>query len=158
MNGKIIIDLIVVGSLKEKGLRQLNDEYVKRLSKYSKLTIKEVKDESNNQLISDVLKKEAIKINKVLDQNSYIIVLDLKKEELTSEEFSKTLQEITTYQNSKITFIVGGSYGIDDEIKRKAQKSITFSKMTFPHQLFRIMLLEQIYRAFKIMEASPYHK
>lgn len=158
MNGKIIIDLIVVGSLKENGLKLMSDEYIKRLSKYSKFKLIELKDESNNQNPEIVLQKEGDKILKALDEKSYLIILDLNASELTSVEFSKKLQEITTYNASKITFLIGGSHGISNDIKKRANYSLTFSKMTFPHQLFRVMLLEQIYRSFKIMEGSPYHK
>lgn len=152
------IDLIVVGKLKEKSMRSMCDEYTKRLSSYCKLNIIELKDESNNLDSKSVLKKEAEQINKVLDENSYIIVMDIDGNHITSEQFSKKINEITTYENSKITFIIGGSLGISESIKAKAKYKLSFSKLTFPHQLFRVMLLEQIYRQFKIAKNEPYHK
>ncbi len=158
MQGKIIIDLIVLGNLKEKAMKELVSEYEKRLSKYSKLNIIELKDESNNLNEVEVLKKEASKILKVLDKNSHIIILDIDKKQYSSEEFSDKLVQISTYQNSKITFLIGGSYGIDNEIKKLANESLSFSKMTFPHQLFRVMFLEQLYRAFTIIAGTKYHK
>lgn len=158
MNGKINIDLIVLGTLKEKALKQLSDEYSKRISKYAKLQIKELKDEATNQNINQVLDKEAQKLKKVIDQNSYIIILDIDKEQLSSEMFAKKISDIAIYENSKITFIIGGSYGLAGEIKCMANLCLSFSEMTFPHQLFRIMLLEQIYRGLSINNNSPYHK
>lgn len=158
MNGKLIIDFIVVGSLKERAMRDLSDEYLKRLTKYAKVTVKELKDESNQQTEDQVLKKEAEKIEKALDPNSYVIIMDINQKQLDSVEFANKLQDIATYENSKITFIIGGSLGLDPSIKAKANYRLSFSKMTFPHQLFRIMLLEQIYRAFRINNNAPYHK
>lgn len=152
------IDLIVVGKLKEKSMRLMCDEYVKRLGSYCKLNIIELKDESNNLDSKSVLKKEAEQINKVLDENSYIIVMDIDGSHITSEQFSEKINEITTYENSKITFIIGGSLGVSESIKEKANYKLSFSKLTFPHQLFRVMLLEQIYRQFKIAKNEPYHK
>lgn len=158
MNGKINIELVVLGALKEKSLRQLSDEYSKRISKYAKLQIKELKDEATNQNIGQVLVKEAVKLKKAIDPNSYIIILDIDKKQLSSEQFAKKLSDIAIYENSKITFVIGGSYGIADEIKNMANLRLSFSEMTFPHQLFRIMLLEQIYRGLSINNNSPYHK
>ncbi len=158
MNGKINIELVVLGALKEKSLRQLSDEYSKRISKYAKLQIKELKDEATNQNIDQVLIKEAVKLKKAIDPNSYIIILDIDKKQLSSEQFAKKLSDIAIYENSKITFVIGGSYGIADEIKNMANLRLSFSEMTFPHQLFRIMLLEQIYRGLSINNNSPYHK
>ncbi len=158
MNGKIIVDLICLGSLKEKSMREMVAEYDKRLSKYSKLKIVELKDESNNLNEAEVLKKEADKILKVLDKNSHIIVLDIDKKQYSSEEFATKLNDISTYSSSKITFIIGGSYGLSQEIKSIANESMSFSKMTFPHQLFRVMFLEQLYRAFTINAGTKYHK
>ncbi len=158
MQGKLIIDLIVLGSLKERSMQALSDEYEKRLSKYSKLNIIELKDESNQLNEQEILKKEADKILKVLDKSSYIIILDINQKQFSSEEFAAKLNDIATYQSSKVTFIIGGSVGISDEIKRLANAKISFSKMTFPHQLFRVMFLEQLYRAMTITAGTKYHK
>ncbi|WOO88101.1 23S rRNA (pseudouridine(1915)-N(3))-methyltransferase RlmH [Mollicutes bacterium LVI A0039] len=152
------IDLIVVGKLKEKSMQQMCNEYIKRLGSYCKLNVIELKDESNNLDENIVIEREAAAINKVLDEKSYLIILDIDGKQLSSEQFSQKLDEITTYENSKLTFIIGGSLGISSEIKAKANLRLSFSKMTFPHQLFRVMLLEQIYRQFRIARNEPYHK
>lgn len=152
------IDLIVVGKLKEKSMQQMCNEYIKRLGSYCKLNVIELKDESNNLDESLVITREAEAINKVLDEKSYIIIMDIDGKQMTSEAFSTKIDEITTYDNSKLTFVIGGSLGIDPSIKAKANLRMSFSKMTFPHQLFRVMLLEQIYRQFRIARNEPYHK
>lgn len=152
------IDLIVVGKLKEKSMQQMCNEYIKRLGSYCKLNVIELKDESNNLDQSMVMSREAEAINKVLDEKSYIIIMDIDGKQMTSEQFSTKIDEITTYDNSKLTFVIGGSLGIDPTIKAKANLRMSFSKMTFPHQLFRVMLLEQIYRQFRIARNEPYHK
>lgn len=152
------IDLIVVGKLKEKSMQQMCNEYIKRLGSYCKLNVIELKDESNNLDEKLVISREAEAINKVLDDKSYIIIMDIDGKQMGSEEFSRKIDDITTYGNSKITFVIGGSLGIAPEIKAKANLRMSFSKMTFPHQLFRVMLLEQIYRQFRIAKNEPYHK
>ncbi len=152
------IDLIVVGKLKEKSMQQMCNEYIKRLGSYCKLNVIELKDESNSLDDAIVITREADAINKVLDEKSYIIIMDIDGKQMTSEQFSTKIDEITTYENSKITFVIGGSLGIDPSIKAKANLRMSFSKMTFPHQLFRVMLLEQIYRQFRIARNEPYHK
>lgn len=151
-----MIKIITVGSIKEKYLKDAIEEYKKRLSKYTKLEIIEVKDEGLCPP-QQAVQKESEKINKYLSEKDYIITLEIEGKELTSEEFSKKIDEIMI-RNSNITFIIGGSYGIDKSIKDKAKYHLSFSKMTFPHQLFRVLLLEQIYRAFKIMNNESYHK
>lgn len=152
------IDLIVVGKLKEKSMKQMCDEYIKRLGAYCKLNVTELKDESTHLDESLVITREAEAISKVLDEKSFIIVMDIDGKQMGSEEFSNKIDDITTYENSKITFIIGGSLGLSPEIKSKAKMRMSFSKMTFPHQLFRVMLLEQIYRQFRIARNEPYHK
>ena len=142
-----MIRIICVGKIKEKYLRDAILEYSKRLSKYTKLEIIEVKDESIGT-DKDILKKEAIKIDKVLA---------IEGEELSSKTFAEKLDNIFNY-SSNINFIIGGSLGIDDFIKEKANLKLSFSRMTYPHQLFRVILLEQIYRAFKIINNESYHK
>lgn len=152
------IDLIVVGKLKEKSMKQMCGEYIKRLGAYCKLNVIELKDESTHLDESLVITREAEAISKVLDEKSFIIVMDIDGKQMGSEEFSNKIDDITTYENSKITFIIGGSLGLSPEIKSKAKMRMSFSKMTFPHQLFRVMLLEQIYRQFRIARNEPYHK
>ena len=151
-----MIRIICVGKIKEKYLRNAIDEYSKRLGKYTKLEIIEVKDESiGNE--NEILKKESINIDKYINDKDYNIVLAIEGEELSSETFAKKLDNIFNY-SSNINFIIGGSLGIDDSIKEKANLKLSFSRMTYPHQLFRVILLEQIYRAFKIINNESYHK
>ena len=151
-----MIRIICVGKIKEKYLRDAIDEYSKRLSKFTKLEIIEVKDESIGNC-KDILKKESISIDKYINDKDYNIILAIEGEELSSETFAKKLDNIFNY-SSNINFIIGGSLGIDDSIKEKANLKLSFSRMTYPHQLFRVILLEQIYRAFKIINNESYHK
>ena len=151
-----MIKIITVGSIKEKYLKDAIEEYQKRLKKYTDLEIVEIKDEGLLPA-KQAMEKEAEKINKHINEKEYIITLEIEGKELTSEELSKKIEDIMII-NSNITFIIGGSYGIDKSIKDKAKYHLSFSKMTFPHQLFRVLLLEQIYRSFKIMNNESYHK
>ena len=151
-----MIKIITVGSIKEKYLKDAIEEYQKRLKKYTDLEIVEIKEEGLLPA-KQAMAKEAEKINKHINEKEYIITLEIEGKELTSEELSKKIEDIMII-NSNITFIIGGSYGIDKSIKDKAKYHLSFSKMTFPHQLFRVLLLEQIYRAFKIMNNESYHK
>ena len=156
------INIICVGKLKEKYLKDAIDEYSKRLSKYCKLNIIEVKDEIipdtlNEKLTENIKSTEGIKILNNI-KNSYIISLDLKGKEYTSEAFSHKLENIVLNNNSYITFIIGGSLGLSKQVLDKSNELICFSKLTFPHQLIRVFLLEQIYRAFKIQNNETYHK
>ena len=151
-----MIKLIVVGKLKEQYLKDAIEEYTKRLSKYTKLEIIQVNDyASNDELIT--LTKEKDEIIKHINKNDYLIALDIDGINMSSLEFAK-LMENTFISNPCITFIIGGSNGLHDDIKCLANKRISFSKLTFPHQLFRVMLLEQIYRSFKINNNETYHK
>ena len=151
-----MIKIITVGSLKEKYLKDAIEEYSKRLKKYTNLEIIEVKDEG---LVNEqkAIELEAEKIKKYISERDYIITLEIEGKEYTSTEFAKKIEQIQI-ENSNIVFIIGGSYGISEDIKEKARLHLSFSKMTFPHQLFRVMLLEQIYRAYKIMNNEKYHK
>lgn len=151
-----MIKLIVVGSLKEKYLKDALEEYEKRIKRYTDIEIIEVKDEGL-LLPIQAMAKEAEKIKKHISDREFIITLEIEGKQFTSEEFSKKIEDIQMI-NSNITFIIGGSYGIDDTIKEQSKLHLSFSKMTFPHQLFRVLLLEQIYRAFKIMNHESYHK
>ena len=151
-----MIKIITVGSIKEKYLKDAIEEYQKRLKKYTDLEIVEIKDEGLLPA-KQAMEKEAEKINKHINEKEYIITLEIEGKELTSEELYKKIEDIMII-NSNITFIIGGSYGIDKSIKDKAKYHLSFSKMTFPHQLFRVLLLEQIYRAFKIMNNESDHK
>lgn len=151
-----MIKIITIGSIKEQYLREAIEEYKKRLSKYTSLEIIECKDEG---LVEEEKSKklEAEKIEKYLSEKDYIITLEIEGKEYTSEEFAEKLRTIQI-ENSNIVFIIGGSYGLADSIKQKAKMHVSFSKMTFPHQLFRVILLEQIYRVFKINNNESYHK
>lgn len=151
-----MIKIITVGSLKERYLKEAIEEYQKRIKKYTDIEIIEVKDEGLLPSMQ-AMEKESEKIEKHISEKEYIITLEIEGKQFTSEEFSRKIEDIQMI-NSNITFIIGGSYGIDQSIKEKAKTHLSFSKMTFPHQLFRVLLLEQIYRAFKIMNNESYHK
>lgn len=148
-----MIKIICVGKIKEKFFKEAIDEYSKRLSKYTKLEIIEVNDENNG----DILKKEASSILKYVSNNDYVITLEIDGNNLSSLELAKKIND-TLIINSNIVFIIGGSLGLDKTVKEISNYSLSFSKLTFPHQLFRIILLEQIYRSFKILNNESYHK
>ena len=155
------INIICVGKIKEQYLKDAVQEYSKRLTKYCNLNIIELQDEKlpnklYESLLNEVKEKEANKIIENIKKDSYVIALDLKGKEYTSEEFSKKIESITNI-NSSITFIIGGTLGLTDTVRSLANEKICFSKMTFPHQLIRVFLLEQIYRGFKISKNETYH-
>lgn len=157
------ITIIGVGKIKEKFMQEGIKEYSKRLSRYCKLKIIEVTDESAPENLSEkeieiIKEKEGKRILSKISNNSYIISLDIKGKNFSSEEFSKKIEDITLGGTNDITFIIGGSLGLSEEILNKSNFKLSFSKMTFPHQLMRIILLEQIYRGFRIMKGEPYHK
>lgn len=148
-----MIKVICVGKIKEKYLRDAIDEYLKRLTKYTKLNLIEVNDFSS----FDAKEKEAELILKHVNKDDFVITLEIEGKELNSLEFAHLIENQMI--NSKgITFIIGGSYGLSDNVKRISNLSLSFSKFTFPHQLFRVILLEQIYRGFKIINNETYHK
>ena len=151
-----MIKIITIGQIKEDYLKEAIEEYKKRLSKYTNLEIIELKDEG---LVEEekAIKIEAERIEKHLNEKDFIITLEIEGKEYNSLEFAEKLRTIQI-ENSNITFIIGGSYGLSDTIKNKAKLHLSFSKMTFPHQLFRVLLLEQIYRSFKINNNESYHK
>ena len=151
-----MIKIITVGQLKEKYLKEAVEEYKKRISKYTNIEIIEIKDEG---LVEEkkAIELEGEKINKYVDNKDYIITLEIEGKQMTSVEFSKKLERIQI-ENSNIVFIIGGSYGLSNTIKERSNLKLSFSKMTFPHQLFRAILLEQIYRSYKIMNNERYHK
>ena len=151
-----MIKIICVGKLKEKYLQSAQTEYIKRISKYIKLELIELEDEKESN-INISLSKEKEKILKHIKPKDNIIILDLKGKELNSIELSNLIEKEITYNNN-IVFIIGSSNGLDNEIKNLTKKTISFSKLTFPHQLFRIILLEQIYRSYKIINNESYHK
>lgn len=150
-----MIKIITVGKIKEKYLTDEINEYLKRLSKYTKINLIEVPDENFD--ITKTLETEKKSILKYVSEKDYIITMEIEGKELSSIEFAKKIDEIQI-SNSNICFIIGGSYGLSDEIKNMSNFKLSFSKMTFPHQLFRLILLEQIYRAYKINNNESYHK
>lgn len=157
----ITINVICIGKIKEDFFKKAIIEYSKRLSKFCKLNIIELPDEKlpdklNPSLISIIKEKECDNIIKHLPKNTYTISLDLKGKEYSSEDFAEKIDNLTL-NTSSITFIIGGSLGLTDDILKISSEKICFSKMTFPHQLIRIFLLEQIFRAFKIINGENYH-
>ena len=157
------IDIITVGKIKEKYLRDAVDEYLKRLGRYAKVSVIEVKDEKTDEDASDhendlVRAAEGSRLFKYIDDSAYLIPLCIEGQQLTSEGFSELIASLENTGRSHIQFVIGGSLGIDDAIKQKGDMKLSFSKMTFPHQLMRVILLEQIYRAYRIKNNEPYHK
>ena len=151
-----MIKIICVGKIKEKFYTDAINEYLKRLKKYTQIEIVEVPDtKTDNPDIA--LKKEAEQISKHLKEKDYIITLAIEGNQYTSLEFSNMIDK-TRLVSSSIVFVIGGSCGVSEDIKQKSQRLVSFSKQTFPHQLFRVMLVEQIYRSFKIMNNESYHK
>lgn len=158
----IRINIVCIGKLKEKYLKDAIDEYSKRLSKYCKLNIIELSDESlpskiNNSVVEDIKNKECTKILENIKNNSYVIALDLKGRQYSSEEFSKKIEDVQVKGFSDITFVIGGTLGLTKDVLSRANELICFSKMTFPHQLIRVFLFEQVFRAFKISGNETYH-
>lgn len=156
------INIICVGKIRESYLKDAINEYSKRLSKYCKLNILELPDEKipdklNNSLIEDIKLKECNNIINHFKKDSYIIALDLNGKQYTSEEFSTKIDDLSM-QTSNITFIIGGSLGLNTTLLNQCNEKVCFSKMTFPHQLIRVFLLEQLFRAFKISNGETYHR
>ena len=157
------INIVSVGKIKEKYIKEGINEYSKRLSRYAKLKIIEIPDEKAPEKLSKkdmegVMEIEGRKIISKIPQNSFIISLEIEGKQISSEIMSKKIEEIMIGGNNDITFIIGGSLGLSDEVKKMSNFKLSFSKMTFPHQLMRLILLEQIYRSFRIMKNEPYHK
>lgn len=151
-----MIKIICVGKIKESFYREAVQEYVKRLSKYTRIEIQEVADDGSLEPQTQI-QRESERVMKQIQTKDYVILMDIGGRELSSSFFAKELDQ-TFLINSNITFVIGGSYGLNDAVKKRANTSISFSKMTFPHQLFRVILLEQIYRAYKIINHETYHK
>ena len=157
------VTLICVGKLKEKYLTQGVEEYTKRLSRYCNLGIIELADEKTPDHASDTMEdmikqKEGDRILKVLKEDSYCIALAIEGIMLSSEELAGKIDTLGVTGISHISFIIGGSLGLSDEVLKRSDFKLSFSKMTFPHQLMRMILLEQIYRAYRIIKKEPYHK
>lgn len=157
------IKIIAVGKIKEKYIKEGINEFSKRLSRYSKLQIIEVNDEKAPENLSkkemeNIKQKEGKKIISKIPKNSLIISLEIKGKMIDSEELSKRMEDIMIDGINDITFIIGGSLGLSKEVSDMSNFKLSFSKMTFPHQLMRLILMEQVYRAFRIMKKEPYHK
>ena len=157
------IRIYAIGKIKDAYLKMGIEEYLKKIKPYTDIEIIEVKDESISENPHDSEIKKAIDIEgsriiKLLKNNEYLIALDLNKKEYTSPEFAKYINDKLELNGANISFVIGGSYGLSDELKNRCNDSISLSKMTFLHQMTRLILLEQIYRAFKINRNETYHK
>ncbi|AFK85465.1 23S rRNA (pseudouridine(1915)-N(3))-methyltransferase RlmH [Thermoanaerobacterium saccharolyticum] len=157
------IDVIAVGKIKEKFILDGIREYVKRLKPYCNINIIEVNDEKAPEGLSEkekeaIILKEGSKIIDKIRKGSFIISLCIEGRQMDSVEFARYIEDVMTAGNSNITFVIGGSLGLHDDIKSMSDLKLSFSKMTFPHMLMRLILVEQIYRAFKIMKGEAYHK
>ena len=157
------IIIISVGKLKEKYLKDGIAEYVKRMKSYTSVKIVEVNDEPAPNALSnaDIEKIKVVEGERIIEkipERAYVIALDLRGKQFTSEQFSEEIQDAMTYGSSQIAFIIGGSHGLSQEVLQKTNTKISFGKMTYPHQLMRLILVEQVYRGFKIIRNEPYHK
>ena len=157
------ITVLCVGKVKEKFYRDAIDEFAKRLSRYCKLEIVEVSDEKTEEQASEteirlVKEKEGERLLKNIKDDAYVITLCIDGKQLDSEELSEKIEKLGIQGTSHIYFVIGGSLGLADAVIKRADYKLSFSKMTFPHQLMRVILLEQIYRSYRIMNNEPYHK
>ncbi|MBP2257475.1 23S rRNA (pseudouridine(1915)-N(3))-methyltransferase RlmH [Virgibacillus alimentarius] len=155
------ITIVSVGKLKEKHLKEGIKEYLKRLGAYAKVNIIEVADEKAPETMSElemqeVKRKEGERILSNISQDAFVITLEINGKMLSSEQLASKLDGLATYGKSKIVFVIGGSLGISEAVQKRSDLALSFSKMTFPHQLMRLVLLEQVYRAFRIMRGEPY--
>ncbi|GGA69902.1 23S rRNA (pseudouridine(1915)-N(3))-methyltransferase RlmH [Ornithinibacillus halotolerans] len=157
------ITIVSVGKLKEKYLKQGIAEYMKRLSAYAKVDVVEVADEKAPENMSeaemeDVKRKEGERILSHIGQDTYVITLEIGGKMISSEQLADKMDQLATYGKSKVAFVIGGSLGISEDVQKRSDYALSFSKMTFPHQLMRLVLLEQVYRGFRIIRGEPYHK
>lgn len=157
------ITVLAVGKIRERYLQDAIEEYRKRLSKYCKLEIIEVADEKvpeqAGSAMEDVIRnKEAERLLKYIKSDAYVITLEIQGKMLTSEEMADQIEQLGIQGKSQICFVIGGSIGLGREIRKRADYALSFSKMTFPHPLMRVILLEQVYRSYRIMKGEPYHK
>ena len=157
------IRIVAVGKIKEKYIQEGIKEFSKRLSRYCSLDIVEIDDEKAPENLSEkemdiVKKKEGERILAKIPQNSFIISLEIMGKELSSEDLSKKMEELMINGTNDITFVIGGSLGLSEEVRSRSNFKLSFSRMTFPHQLMRLILLEQVYRGWRIMKGEPYHK
>lgn len=150
------IKIAAVGKLKEKYLKEALNEYAKRIKSYGRFEVKEVNDGRDDDPLAK--EKEAVDLLKGIKDSEYVIALEIKGREMGSEKFAKTLANLNIRGISDITFVIGGSNGLHESVIERADMTLSFSKMTFPHQLMRVILAEQIYRAYKIINGEKYHK
>ena len=157
------ITILTVGKIKEKYLKDAIDEYSKRLSKYCKLEVVEVPDEKTpdnaSEVVEDMIRtKEAERLLKHIKDDAFVITLEINGKQLSSEELADKIEKLGVQGTSHIIFIIGGSIGLGKDVLNRSNFALSFSKMTFPHQLMRVFLLEQIYRSYRIINGEPYHK
>lgn len=157
------ITILCVGKIKEKFYKDAIEEYLKRMSKYAKMEVIEVDDEKTPDhasftLEEQIKEKEGERLLSKIKEDSYVFTLEIKGEKFTSEGFAKKIKNTLVYGKSHLVFIIGGSLGLHSKVMKRSNQSISFSDMTFPHQLMRVILSEQIYRAFRINQGEPYHK
>ncbi|MBY7145095.1 23S rRNA (pseudouridine(1915)-N(3))-methyltransferase RlmH [Virgibacillus sp. NKC19-3] len=157
------IAILAVGKLKEKYLKQGIEEYLKRLSTYAKVEITEVADEKAPENLSEaeeqeVKRKEGERLLSKIGHDTYVITLEINGKKLSSEQLAAKMDKLATYGKSNIAFVIGGSLGISESVQKRSDLALSFSTLTFPHQMMRLILLEQIYRGFRIMRGEPYHK
>lgn len=157
------ITVLAVGKTRERYLQDAIEEYRKRLSKYCKLEIIEVADEKVPEqaglAMEDMIRnKEAERLLKYIKSDAYVITLEIQGKMLTSEEMADQIEQLGIQGKSQICFVIGGSIGLGRKIRKRADYALSFSKMTFPHPLMRVILLEQVYRSYRIMKGEPYHK
>jgi len=157
------ITILSVGKIKEKHFKDAISEYEKRLSRYCKLKFIEVADEKTPEQSSSVEKKmirqrEGKRLLKHIRDEAYVITLEINGKELNSEQFGRRIENLGVTGVNHVYFVIGGSIGLGEEVRKRADFALSFSKMTFPHQLMRVILLEQIYRGYRIMKGEPYHK
>ncbi len=148
-----MIKIICVGKIKERFFKEATNEYLKRLSKYTKIEIIELPD--YNYDVNKTLLEEGKNILSKIREKDFVVALDINGDTLDSLSFAKSIKDLLSLN---VVFVIGGSYGLANEVKKRANYALSFSKMTFPHQLFRVILLEQLYRAFKIINNEAYHK
>jgi len=157
------ITIVSVGKLKEKYLKQGIEEYTKRLRAYATINLVEVPDEKAPENLSDadmegIKKKEGERILAKIHADTYVITLEINGKQISSEQLASQIDQLGTHGKSKISFIIGGSLGLSDAVEKRSNFALSFSKMTLPHQLMRLVLVEQVYRAFRINRGEPYHK
>lgn len=157
------ITIITVGKVKEKYFNDAADEYIKRLSKYCKLQLVEVPDEKAPENLSEaqmvqIKDKEGERILSKIKDNDHLVTLEIEGKQVTSEGLATIVEGLAVAGKSSLVFAIGGSLGLSDAVKHRSQMALSFSKMTFPHQLMKVILLEQVYRSFRIIKNEPYHK